>query len=241
MPSDRLIAVRARCAESRLQHEILYKLIPKSVPSRIRFDLARSCVDLAQEHHSSVVRLIDGGFHAASAAALLRPLLEAGSIAFWLMYCAPNHWVQGLHRACEGEESTYDTPDLDSALSELRKVFPAIGPLADGLKNKGPAAWLHKYTHGGVLQLYRRKLPEHWSTEELIAHVIIADHFANLAAAICTRIYDAPELAAYVFPRRDSLALEIQAMTGQQAPEGQPAELPVITLKDDWDSRQIPR
>lgn len=48
-----------------------------------------------------------------------------------------------------GGESTADTPQLEDALKALTPIFPETCVILNGLRNKGPATWLHKFTHGG--------------------------------------------------------------------------------------------
>jgi hypothetical protein len=234
MDSDDRTRVDARLVDSWEQFRTLVKLIPTRQPERVRFDLARSSVDLAIEHHSSIIKLIGTSKNSASAAALLRPLLEAGANAWWLMYCAASERVRGLKLAVDGN-STADTPQLEDALKALRLVFPDAGVILDGLKNKGPATWLHKFTHGGILQLHRRSDVDHWSADELIMHLIAADTFALIASAVCARIYDAPQIEEYVRNRRDELGDQLDIITHQVSKARPALELPEVTLVDEWD------
>lgn len=52
-----------------------------------RADFAMRAASLAHEHHSGFLRLMDSE-HFASAAALLRPIVEASMIAYWVSYAA---------------------------------------------------------------------------------------------------------------------------------------------------------
>ncbi|WP_425521526.1 DUF6988 family protein [Xanthomonas translucens] len=61
------------------------RLLPTTHPPLLRADFARKAIDLAIEHHSSIIGLVMHQ-HYASAGALLRPLLEAAACAFWFMY-----------------------------------------------------------------------------------------------------------------------------------------------------------
>lgn len=216
--------IRIRCLESVEQNETLRMLLPGTGPDNLRADFARCAIDLALEHHSAIVGLVLHG-HYGSAAALLRPLLEAGTCAYWLVYEADCDWIRGLDGAARGE-SKRDIPDLDDMLKALRRTIPKVESLWRSLQNKGPSTWLHKFTHGGVLQLQKRGLAEGWTEQEVQMHLLCADLFSVLAAAVGTVIHQVPDLATYVFPRRDALGEELVGMGLTASVEPQPNYLP---------------
>lgn len=65
MDSDDRTRVAQRLRESWGQFRALAELIPAKQPHRVRFDLARSAVDLALEHCSSIIKLIGTGRNSA--------------------------------------------------------------------------------------------------------------------------------------------------------------------------------
>ncbi|MFC6841105.1 hypothetical protein ACFQGW_16355 [Xanthomonas theicola] len=42
---------------------------------------------------------------------------------------------------------------------------------------KGAGTWLHKFMHGGLLQLGRRGSDQMWSEREILTHLVIGDLF----------------------------------------------------------------
>ncbi len=220
--------IRIRCQESLQQNETFRRLLPEVGPDTLRFDFARCAIDLALEHHSAIVGLMLHG-HYGSAGALLRPLLESGVCAYWLVYEADCDWVRDLSKAARGE-STRDIPGLDDMLKSIKTKFPHVVDLWRGLQNKGPGTWLHKFTHGGVLQLSRRGYVDGWTEKDVWMHLLCADIFSTAATAVGTVISDAPDLAVYVFPRRDALGHEIVGFLGIPPIPSQPHHLPMPSL-----------
>lgn len=216
--------IRARCEESLRQNETLMRLLPAVGPGTLRSDFARRAIDLALEHHSAIVGLVLHG-HYGSAGALLRPLLESGACAYWVMYSADNAWIRDLSKAARGE-STRDIPELVDMLKSMKDEFFPVDEMRKGFQNKGPSTWLHKFTHGGVLQLSRRGNIDGWTEDDVRMHLICADIFSAVAAAVGTVISDAPDLALYVFPRRDALGCEIVDFLGIPPFSPQPHHLP---------------
>jgi hypothetical protein len=91
---------------------------------------------------------------------MLRPLLEAGTTAYWIIYAAASERVEKIARAApmDGAERNDDTPTLGDMLNDLEKSDPRP-PNVEGLRaacRSTEGAWLNKYTHGGIPQL--RKL-----------------------------------------------------------------------------------
>ena len=140
--------ILSRCAESRSQNDRLRALLPEYAPSSLRQDFAWCAIDLALEHHSAYIRLVEAGEY-GSAAALLRPILEASTIGFWLVYVAPAEQIQALPRDSQDNPVT-DVPMLKEMAEALCPTFPPIQAIVAGFKSGGPAKWLHKYAHGGT-------------------------------------------------------------------------------------------
>ena len=215
-------AVIERAAESRNQNDQVRALLPKGSAPSLRATFARYAIDLAVEHHSGIIRLVQAEEY-GTAAALLRPLLEANTAAFWLVYIAECSYIQSLPTSPVAGRSA-DIPQLDRMASALVRIFPPIQTIVDGLKNNGPAAWLHKYTHGGTPQLLRRD--QGWQEDEVMHILIAADIFAILGPSLETVIAPNPVLSMYAFPRRDDLGDELSRVFGTPAPPRQPHALP---------------
>lgn len=224
-----------RCQQAGEHHERVRHLLPNGVPKRSRLYLSRSAIDLAVEHHLAIVALVEAGRYSASAAALLRPLLESGASAWWFLYVAPTDRLRRIRTAIDDPKLRDKVPELSDCLKGLEKLFPGAAVLRRGLNNEGSATWLHDFTHGGVLQLRRRSQAEHWSLQELLTHLVIADLFFTVACLPATKIYSAPELATFLFAKRDELGSESAQLLRHSLPEKQPHELPDLTLVDPWD------
>lgn len=224
MDADSLRTVGQRAQASRLQNDRVKALRQYGPAPSLRGDFARCAIDLACEHHSAIIRLACAGEY-GSAAALLRPLLEASSSASWLLYVASCDRVRELATDVETAEGRRrDLPLLDELVRGLEPTFPLIKTLVDGLKDRGPATWLHKYTHGGTAQLVRRA--PGWSKGEVLLLLLRADLFAIVAAAHETVIEANADLSTYAFGRRDDLGDELFCLFGVGPVPQQPHELP---------------
>lgn len=102
-----------------------------------------------------------------------------------------------------------DIPQLVRMAASLVRVFPPIQAIVDGLKNNGPATWLHKYTHGGMPQLLRRA--DGWDEGEVMHLLLAADIFSILGPCLETAIAPNPDMTAYAFKRRDAIGDENDA------------------------------
>ena len=226
MDASSLETIRARAQESRQQNAHVRLLFPRGAASSLRADFARCSIDLACEHHSAIARLVLAGEY-GSAAAMLRPLLEASGIASWLLYCASCEFINGLPTdAATAEGRIRDLPLIDELARDLLPIFPAIKVLSDGLKNRGPATVLHKYTHGGAAQLVRRG--PGWNEGEVMFMLIRSDLFSILASAAETVIATNADLSAYTFGRRDDLGKELERLFGLGPFPEQPDHWPPI-------------
>jgi hypothetical protein len=222
MNQDSLITIRERVVESTAQNQRLKALLPTSTSQSLRAAFARSAIDLAQEHHSGLIRVVRAGEY-GTAAALLRPTLEASTSAFWLIYIASCENIRGLPTSLVENESA-DIPMLGEMALSLVPIFPPIQTLVDGLKKGGQAKWLHKYTHGGTPQLIRRN--SGWTEGEVMLTLIRADMFAILGACLETVIEKNSLLSEYAFGRRDDLGKEFHVRFNGPLIPPQPHSLP---------------
>lgn len=205
MDAGSLQVIRDRCTESREQNDHFRALLLPTPSVSLRVDFARCAIDLALEHHSAFIRLVEAGEY-GSAGALLRPILEASAIGFWFVYVAPLETIQCLSQDKE-DNPVRDVPGLSDIAKALVPTFPLIQALVDGFKAGGPMKWLHKYAHGGTPQLNRR-IGAGWEEKEVVLSLIRADIFCVLAGCLETVLAPSPALFAYGFPRRDELAEE---------------------------------
>ena len=224
MDEQSIELVRARALESRLQNQRVRDCLPRDGALSLRVTFARCAIDLACEHHSGLVRLADAGEY-GTANALLRPLLEASTAAFWLMYVAQCETIKRLPITAV-ETHAEDLPSLDSMAKDLVPIFPQIQTLVDGFRRGGTSKWLHKYTHGGTPQLIRRGLG--WSPAEVMLLLLRADLFGILAACLETAIAPNVSMGEYGFGRRDELAAELSERFNVPPNPSQLHELPRV-------------
>ena len=217
-----LEVIRERISKSREQNDRIKTLLPSGAAPSLRADFARCAIDLAIEHHSGLIRVTENGEY-GTAAALLRPLLESSTAAFWFMYVATCAEICALPTT-EVENSNADIPMLGDMARSLVPVFPPIQIIVDGLKKGGRAKWLHKYTHGGTPQLIRRS--PGWTEGDVMLTLVRGDMFAVLGACLETVIAANPALSAYGFGRRDELAEEMTVLFGVPPITPQPHSLP---------------
>ena len=176
--------IQDRCQQSKALSTQTMQLAPAIHACCRRHDLAVCAVDLALEHHRSIAMLIEAG-ELGSAAALMRPLLEAAASASWLVYAATDDRIMTLPTDPKVVSAPQDIPTLSKMADALLPYFPAMSTLIEGLASAGPgsARWLHKYTHGGTPQLARRDRANGWLEGDVILGLIRADMFAMAAAA----------------------------------------------------------
>lgn len=220
--------IEDRCRQSIALAGRIEQLMPAVRPCCRRHDFAACAIDLALEHHRAIVMLVEAG-ELGTAAALIRPLLEASASAFWLVYAASDEEITALPTQPEVETSDHDIPMLGEMATALTPYFPAIVGLTDGLSKKGSrtARWLHKYTHGGTPQLARRDRATGWLEAEVILALLRADLFAVLGASVHTVLSVNDDFRRYVFGQRDALGAEVASKFGTAVPEGQPQEHPL--------------
>lgn len=219
--------VEDRCRQSRTLAAQIEQLMPTVSPCCRRHDFAACAIDLALEHHLAIAMLVEAGKF-GTAAALIRPLLEASASAFWLVYAASDEEVMALPTEPAAETSDHDIPMLSEMATALTPYFPAIVTLTEALSKKGSrtARWLHKYTHGGTPQLARRDPANGWLESEVVLALLRADMFAVLGASVQTVLSSKDDLSRYVFGQRDALGAELASKFGAATPEGQPQTHP---------------
>lgn len=219
--------IRARCQQSNALSTWTKQLAPAIHPCCRRHDFAVCAVDLALEHHRSIVLLTEAG-ELGSAAALLRPLLEAAASASWLVYAATDNQILALPTDPHAQAAAEDLPMLKELASDLLPYFEAMSTLIQGLakKGNGAARWLHKYTHGGTPQLARRDRVNGWLEGDVIAGLIRADMFAMAAAASLTALYEDAAFSAHVFGSRDALSAEFSLKSSTPMPQPPPHQMP---------------
>lgn len=221
--------IKQRCRKALEQINTCRSLLAPAVPCCRRHDFARCACDLGLEHHQSVVSLVQLDAF-GSAAALLRPLLEASAAAWWLTYAATDQEVLALPTdPIEGHVD--DLPMLTEMGKGLEAYFPPIAKIVEGFAKKGSrtSKWLHQYTHGGTPQLLRRRPASFWANADVSLTLIRADIFGLAAAAVDLARTDNTRLATYLYPRRDQIGEDLHQIFGAEKIEPQPRSFPAPT------------
>jgi len=226
MDDESVMVIRERIMRCREQNDRIKHLLPRGVAPSLRADFARCAVDLAIEHHSGLIGVAAAGEY-GTAAALLKPLLESSTAAFWFMYAATCTEIRGLPTTAV-ENASSDIPMLGDMARLLVPIFPPVQVIVDELRKGGRAKWLHKYTHGGTPQLIRRG--PGWTEAEVMLTLVRGDLFSILGACLETVIAPNPALSAYGFGRRDELGKEMSALFGVPEIAPQPHSLPSAQL-----------
>jgi hypothetical protein len=125
----------------------------KKLPATARVRAAASCLAIAQEHHHSIILLIEHRLY-ASAFALLRLAFEAYVRGEWLALCADEQQVE---RFLDGKEP----PKIGNLLEALERT---PGFTEQSLSQLKRSHWdaMCAYTHTGGLHVQR------WNTAEAI-------------------------------------------------------------------------
>jgi len=207
--------VEHRCRQSWELNIRVGAELPDAVAYCKRHDLTRLAIDLAIEHHRSLVRLVYAG-ELGSGAALLRPLLEASTSAFWLLYAASDNQILRLPEDPTIEASSDDIPMLGEMAFALQPLFPKIAAIAEGLSRKGSgsARWLHKYTHGGTPQLMRRDRANSWTSSEALLTLRRSDIFLIVGASVEAALQPDSSFADFIYSQRDRVGEEIMDALG---------------------------
>lgn len=185
---------KERCSRSyELSNASMPFLKPIDVDTE-RKELALAAIRLAHEHHSALISLMSSG-HYASAAAMMRPIAEASMAAFWFVYAASREAIQAL-------DDDHDVPTIGQMIAGLDDSpvdLPGITAIR-ALKKDLRWTRFHKYTHGGMLQLDRRRgeLEPPFSEIENVHHLNLADHFLLAGLCIGTVLFDEPRLPDFI-------------------------------------------
>lgn len=176
-----------RIAQSNaLQAVAAWAVKPLERPCALRMTLARHATVQAFELHGAITLLLANGF-AASAHALLRPLMESVYRALWLVYAARFEEVQRLR---DGQHS-HTIHDL---LRDLRKrtELMQLQVLHDLQGTLGTL--FNSFAHSSHEALSRRS--EGFSEDELISCAFLSDMFFVIAMDAAAVIHDSPLLKA---------------------------------------------
>lgn len=135
-----------------------------SIPTNDRAIIVASCLDVAMEHHKSIVLTTAASFY-GSAFALVRIEFEAYIRGVWLSYCASDNAVERF------KENDKLDRNLGAMIDDLeaQEAFN-VGVLSD-IKHQSWKA-MCSFTHTGRLQVVRRltatEIAPNYPEEEII-------------------------------------------------------------------------
>jgi hypothetical protein len=166
------------------------------LPATMRVRAAGACHAIVQDHHHSIVLLIQNQRFAA-AFALARPAFESFLRGEWLAHCATDQEVEDF-------VSDKDPPKLDSLLQALEKLPAYSHGYLSAVKTMDWAA-LCSFTHTGGLHVQRwlseSGIEPTYSPEEVLKILKFA-HLLSLTSAMAVAQLSADEeLALKMFAR----------------------------------------
>lgn len=124
----------------------------KALPGCVRSRATAACFSVAQEHHNSIVVLLDHQLY-GSAFALVRPLFESYLRGEWLNRCASEPEVEAFANGVGPQRL-----DMGAVVSAVAREIPH----GDKLSEIKVANWssMCDYAHTGSLQVQRRQSEE---------------------------------------------------------------------------------
>lgn len=122
-----------------------------SLPASNRIRAAASCFAIAQEHHHSIVFLVEYRLYASSFS-LLRAAFEAYVRGLWLSHCAKESQVRQFLRGRE-------PPKINVLLSAVEQTPGFSEKVLSHIKRRSWKA-MCSYTHTGGLHVQRWNTPE---------------------------------------------------------------------------------
>lgn len=146
------------------------------MPNDDRSRLSLALLQLAQEHHSSIVLLLEHRQY-GSAFALLRPLYEAFVRGVWLARIASENEVIRYQR-----DDQFSLRGLAEKVSEL----PAFGGTSFAATAKSALNAMHSYTHNGYLASVRRQACDAIEPAYEVGEIREVLEFAQLFGVLAT-------------------------------------------------------
>ena len=149
-----------------------------SIPTNDRAIIVASCLDVALEHHKSIVLTTTASFH-GSAFALIRIEFEAYIRGIWLSYCASDNEVERFK-----EKDRLDRT-MDAMIADLERQEAFNVAVLSDIKHRSWKA-MCSFTHTGRLQVVRRltatEIAPNYPEEEIISALDVAGCAALWAA-----------------------------------------------------------
>lgn len=162
----------------------------KSLPASTRVRVAASCFGIAQEHHHSIVLLIENGLYGSSFS-LLRCSFEAYVRGQWMSHCATDKQVQ---KYAEG----WEPPRINELLAAVEQTPGFSERVLSRVKDQ---AWnaMCAYTHSGGLHIQRWNTSDgvepNYSVFEVLEVIGFAESIGALSALGIVELANDDELA----------------------------------------------
>lgn len=175
----------ARLNEEQYAEWLWIRVDGKTIPAATRTRASGACLQLAMEHHRSIINLIAQGLY-GSAFALLRPAYESYVRGAWLAHCASD---DAIARFVSGRGS----PKIDRMLDAIAKV-PEFNEGTLSILKRSHWNAMSEYTHSGALQVQRRQtdkaVESNYSKQEITEVTFLAETFGSIAAIGLLRMAD---------------------------------------------------
>ena len=168
----------------------------KSLPASSRTRAAGSCFAIAQDHHHSIVLLIDHKLY-ASGFSLMRSEFEAYVRGQWLAHCATDGQVQKYIAG-------WEPPKMNELLAAVEQTAGFSERVLSRVKSHG---WetMCGYTHTGGLHIQRWNTPDaiesNYSSEEILEVLAFAEGFGALAVLGFAELANDEEMAIRILTK----------------------------------------
>lgn len=168
----------------------------KPIPCSNRNRAAGSCCAIAQDHHHSIVLLIEHCLYASSFS-LLRSGFEAYVRGQWLALCATDAQVEKYLRG-------WEPPKIDELITEIEKTPAFSEKVLSRVKSQ---AWkaMCAYTHAGGLHVQRWNTSEgiepNYSAEEVLDVLVFAEFIGAMSVLGIAELANDEELALCVLTK----------------------------------------
>ena len=168
----------------------------KPIPASYRTRAAGSCYAIAQDHHHSVVLLIENRLYASSFS-LLRCGFEAYIRGQWLAHCASDTQVE---KYIQG----WEPPKINTLLEAIEKTPGFSDQVLSRIKSQ---AWetMCGYTHTGGIHVQRWNTSDgieaNYSDEEVLEALVFAEFFGVMSVLGIAELSDDDELSLRILAK----------------------------------------
>ncbi|KAB0670548.1 hypothetical protein F6V30_10450 [Oryzomonas sagensis] len=176
----------------------------QQLPSNNRVRAAAPCYAIAQDHHHSIVLLIENRLYASSFA-LIRLEFEAYIRGLWLSQCATDVRVD---RFISGKKCKF--LETNSLISDIEKNYKENEKTLSKIKKQG---WdsMCAYTHTGGIHVQRWNTSEaiepNYSKEEVEEVLNFSEMFGALATIGIAELGGLENIARKVFEKIESMSV----------------------------------